>query len=153
MPSILTLWAQAVGKGWSALTSCAESGAARFMRSGTRPAAADLVIDGGVVRAERYVQAHVNAVLPGYLIAEPEATGRDRLDVVEALEIVPRYAAAREAFKAEAFPELPAELADRTSSDLLQRHALICGQDQLRHRAATCHGRPPFYTKTFGHHE
>jgi hypothetical protein len=66
-----------------------------------------LDVDGGIVRTERDVQAHLDPVLAGHLVTESETSGRNRLGSLEAFEVVPRRAAAGEADEAEAPPELP----------------------------------------------
>jgi hypothetical protein len=52
----------------------------------------------------------VDAVLARDLVAEPDAAGRDRRDGLEAREVVPRRAETAEGDRAEALPELPAQL-------------------------------------------
>jgi hypothetical protein len=77
---------------------------------GAGPGAADLDVDGRIVRAEGRVQADVDPILPRQFVAEPDAASHNRLGAVKTFEIVPRRAAAHESNQTEACPELPAQL-------------------------------------------
>src|SRR6187455_734058 len=77
--------------------------------SGAEPRAAELDIDGNVVRTNRDVQPHVQAVLARDLVTKAHAAGHHDALALELLKIIPSDARAGKADDTEATPALPAQ--------------------------------------------